>query len=311
MSNFRFTVMSSTDFSHIVYCLTSNKKENVIFKYQLPYSKYVLPDFLHLIVVRNSNNFEIMGCLFSTCKYFISASSRAVHRFYCENFCKFFDFSLPLVCSRTWGWWTIHMLVSIPRVWTKLLIAHGRLQMMSYKISQLLFLSAQFISRTPCHARSPTCSTLLQNKPSHGRLSSTILPLRYEPRRHLTMCASNAAEKTCKTCGRTMSWRKKWERCWDEVKYCSDKCRKSKPSTEDGGLEQAILDMLAGRKAGATICPSEIARACFPDEQWRSEMERVRQAARRLVAEGRIVITQKGQVVDPSTAKGPIRLRLR
>ncbi|RYE16560.1 MAG: DUF2256 domain-containing protein, partial [Sphingobacteriaceae bacterium] len=23
-------------------------------------------------------------------------------------------------------------------------------------------------------------------------------------------------------------WRKKWEKCWDEVKYCSDRCRKAK-----------------------------------------------------------------------------------
>ena len=23
------------------------------------------------------------------------------------------------------------------------------------------------------------------------------------------------------------SWRKKWERCWDEVKYCSERCRKN------------------------------------------------------------------------------------
>jgi hypothetical protein len=38
-------------------------------------------------------------------------------------------------------------------------------------------------------------------------------------------------------------------------------------------------------------------------------MEQTRQAARRLVAKEEIVILQKGQIVDPSTAKGPIRLR--
>jgi hypothetical protein len=40
-------------------------------------------------------------------------------------------------------------------------------------------------------------------------------------------------------------------------------------------------------------------------------MEPARRAARRLVAVGRIEITQHGQVVDPSTAKGPVRLRRR
>jgi hypothetical protein len=40
-------------------------------------------------------------------------------------------------------------------------------------------------------------------------------------------------------------------------------------------------------------------------------MEPARAAARRLVAAGKIVITQAGRVVDGSTAKGPIRLKLR
>ena len=31
--------------------------------------------------------------------------------------------------------------------------------------------------------------------------------------------------KTCPVCNRPFTWRKKWERVWDEVKYCSDRCR--------------------------------------------------------------------------------------
>ena len=38
-------------------------------------------------------------------------------------------------------------------------------------------------------------------------------------------------------------------------------------------------------------------------------MEPARKAARRLVSAGKIVITQGGAIVDPSKAKGPIRLR--
>jgi hypothetical protein len=34
--------------------------------------------------------------------------------------------------------------------------------------------------------------------------------------------------KECKACRREFSWRKKWEKNWDEVKYCSEKCRKLK-----------------------------------------------------------------------------------
>ncbi|MDB5664999.1 DUF2256 domain-containing protein [Cypionkella sp.] len=34
--------------------------------------------------------------------------------------------------------------------------------------------------------------------------------------------------KVCATCGRPMVWRKAWEKVWDQVKYCSDRCRKAK-----------------------------------------------------------------------------------
>ena len=33
---------------------------------------------------------------------------------------------------------------------------------------------------------------------------------------------SNLPEKICVVCGRPFAWRKKWERCWDEVTCCSD-----------------------------------------------------------------------------------------
>ena len=34
--------------------------------------------------------------------------------------------------------------------------------------------------------------------------------------------------KPCARCGRPMSWRKAWARNWDEVKYCSQRCRSAK-----------------------------------------------------------------------------------
>ena len=30
--------------------------------------------------------------------------------------------------------------------------------------------------------------------------------------------------KTCASCLRPFAWRKKWERNWDQVKYCSKAC---------------------------------------------------------------------------------------
>lgn len=127
-------------------------------------------------------------------------------------------------------------------------------------------------------------------------------------------------DKTCATCGRTITWRKKWERDWNQVKFCSDTCRSHKPPAQDKLLEQTILALLHQRARNKTICPSEAARAVAaathpdaPEEPhlWQPLMEPARAAARRLVAAGTIVITQHGEIIDPSTAKGPIRLRLR
>jgi hypothetical protein len=125
--------------------------------------------------------------------------------------------------------------------------------------------------------------------------------------------AADLPTKTCATCGRTMTWRKAWAKNWDEVKFCSDRCRAHKPKKLDEQLAQTILQLLAARGAGKTICPSEAARALAGDDPaaWQPLMEPARAAARRLVAAGSIVITQGGHIVDPSTAKGPIRLRLR
>lgn len=122
---------------------------------------------------------------------------------------------------------------------------------------------------------------------------------------------SAPAPKSCARCGREITWRRKWARNWDAVKYCGERCRRTRLGKTDEALEAAILALLEQRAGGATICPSEAARIVAPDgEGWRELMEPAREAARRLVAAGRIEITQKGRAVDPSGVRGPIRLRL-
>lgn len=88
----------------------------------------------------------------------------------------------------------------------------------------------------------------------------------------------------------------------------------------DKALESRILALLEARGEGRTICPSEAAREVFaethPDaaggsEGWRELMEPARRAAARLVESGAVVVTQRGEVVDLATARGPIRLRRR
>lgn len=98
--------------------------------------------------------------------------------------------------------------------------------------------------------------------------------------------------------------------------HCSRACAAQGLDDVDARLEAAIVSLLAARARGASICPSEACRVVFGDvfgdHAHRGEhepMERTRRAARRLVARGQIEITQRGVVVDPSRAKGPIRLR--
>ncbi|MDG1063700.1 MAG: DUF2256 domain-containing protein [Flavobacteriaceae bacterium] len=35
-------------------------------------------------------------------------------------------------------------------------------------------------------------------------------------------------QKICPICQRPFSWRKKWAKNWDNVLYCSEKCRRHK-----------------------------------------------------------------------------------
>jgi len=37
--------------------------------------------------------------------------------------------------------------------------------------------------------------------------------------------------KTCLSCGLSFTWRKKWEKNWEEVRYCSERCKKNKRMT--------------------------------------------------------------------------------
>ncbi|MAI20648.1 MAG: DUF2256 domain-containing protein [Kiritimatiellaceae bacterium] len=37
-------------------------------------------------------------------------------------------------------------------------------------------------------------------------------------------------QKKCPVCSRPFSWRKKWASCWEDVRYCSERCRRQKKS---------------------------------------------------------------------------------
>ena len=114
-------------------------------------------------------------------------------------------------------------------------------------------------------------------------------------------------ERTCSICGRRLP-----AGAAAAVRRCSQRCRRARLGSVERALEAQILASLAAVARGVTICPSVVAQAIFgPTGLQQPQMERTRQAARRLVAAGQVQIVQAGKVVDPSTARGPIRLRRR
>jgi hypothetical protein len=76
----------------------------------------------------------------------------------------------------------------------------------------------------------------------------------------------------------------------------------------DRTLERTIDGLLDQRRTGMSICPSEAARAVDP-EGWRALLPAARAAAGRLAAAGDVEVTQRGEVVDVATARGPVRIR--
>ncbi|NNC83966.1 MAG: DUF2256 domain-containing protein [Flavobacteriales bacterium] len=44
------------------------------------------------------------------------------------------------------------------------------------------------------------------------------------------MDKSHLPQKDCMTCGRPFAWRKKWERDWEQVRNCSERCRRNRHS---------------------------------------------------------------------------------
>ncbi len=78
----------------------------------------------------------------------------------------------------------------------------------------------------------------------------------------------------------------------------------------DADIEAQIFALLAQRQPGATICPSEVARALAPEGgAWRGQMPQVRQVAQALSQQNRLRVTRGGVAVQDATAPGgPIRL---
>lgn len=70
---------------------------------------------------------------------------------------------------------------------------------------------------------------------------------------------------------------------------------------------EATLALLAARADGATVCPSEVARAVAgPAGEWRDAMPEVHAAVDDLVREGAVRLSWKGQALTGRA--GPYRI---
>lgn len=50
------------------------------------------------------------------------------------------------------------------------------------------------------------------------------------------MKKAHLPQKTCAACGLRFAWRRKWARCWDEVRYCSERCRRQRRPALQAGV---------------------------------------------------------------------------
>lgn len=77
-------------------------------------------------------------------------------------------------------------------------------------------------------------------------------------------------------------------------------------------IEAAMLELVTARGAGKNLDPTVVARAVGGDkpDEWGPLMQPVRQAAVRLMKQGRIMILRKGRPVDPDDFRGIYRLAL-
>lgn len=77
-------------------------------------------------------------------------------------------------------------------------------------------------------------------------------------------------------------------------------------------ISAAIETLVDARAEGATVCPSEVARALAGENgPWRELMPAVRDAAAELVRKGLLSVTRHGEEVNAMSDGGPIRLRRR
>lgn len=74
-------------------------------------------------------------------------------------------------------------------------------------------------------------------------------------------------------------------------------------------IAATLSDLLAQRRPGASLCPSELARALWPDPVWRAHLPELRGVLIALARAGRLRLMRGGVLLDPDDpGRGPLRV---
>merc|ERR1712232_1126206 len=85
-----------------------------------------------------------------------------------------------------------------------------------------------------------SAGAFVSSSPSLGTASSPAAAFLMAKKQHLP-------EKVCVTCNRPFTWRKKWERCWDEVTTCSKSCNRKRRGDRRNNSSVTKQEMHTGR----------------------------------------------------------------
>jgi hypothetical protein len=80
------------------------------------------------------------------------------------------------------------------------------------------------------------------------------------------------------------------------------------PRDGEQRIRAAVLELLRARKGRVSIGPADVARRVDPDG-WKKWMQRVKETARRMAAEGAIEVTRHGKPIDAWPWRGVVRFR--
>mmetsp|Transcript_44623 Transcript_44623/g.105806 ORF Transcript_44623/g.105806 Transcript_44623/m.105806 type:complete len:342 (+) Transcript_44623:98-1123(+) len=83
----------------------------------------------------------------------------------------------------------------------------------------------------------------------------------------------NLPVKDCVVCGRPFTWRKKWEKCWDEVLTCSNRCKSERKGGQKSSAGRVAAGMVAGAGAAARKSRGDRSESSESEEESGSETQ--------------------------------------